>query len=160
MAAIRQPLIDLVYNDETGRYIGMLERKLILYTQNEIRFRALLELLTDEAWDDYQFTEEDGEIRKLAEDALKRRLKLSDEDARNLVQERWDRHNPAPAPDHTRTYLIGKTPTPHVVTEARMATGDAKPPYDVEKHLAGLATSKRHMEEDESRHLAPQSDQP
>lgn len=161
MAPTRQPLLDLVYNDETGRYIGMLERKVVLYELNEIRFRALLELLTDEAWDDYAFTEEDGEIRRIAEDALKRRLGLSDEDARNLVAERWERHNPEPAPDHTRTYLIGKTPTPHVVSQARQATGTAPPlGYSVEKHLAGLEKAKANREADQARHLqAPGSDQ-
>jgi hypothetical protein len=153
MAPIRQPLVDLVYNDETGRYIAMLERKVLVHTLNEIKFRALLELLTDEEWEDYQFSEEDGEIRKLAEDALKRRLGLSDEDARKLVQERWERHNPAPAPDHTRTYLVGDTPTPHVVHQARMATGEPKAPYDVDKHLAGLEKVRRHREEDQARHL-------
>lgn len=153
MAPIRQPLIDLVYNDETGRYIGMLERKVTKYQLDDIRFRALLELLTDESWDDYAFSEEDGEIQKLAVDALKRRLGLSDEDARNLVSERWTRHNPEPAPDHTRTYLIGKTPTPHVVSQARMAAGTPKPPYDVEKHLAGLEKAKRNREADQTRHL-------
>lgn len=153
MAPIRQPLVDLVYNDETGRYIAMLERKLVLLTQNDIRFRALLELLTDEAWDDYAFSEEDGEIQKLAVDALKRRLQLSDEDARKLVQERWERHNPEPAAHNTRTYLIGKTPTPHTVTQARMATGEPKPRYSVEKHLAGIAQAKANREADQARHL-------
>lgn len=152
MAATRQPLLDLVYNDETGRYIGMLERKITKYQLDDIRFRALLELLTDEAWDDYQFSEEDGEIRRIAEDALKRRLGLSDEDARKLVAERWERHNPAPAPDNTRTYLIGKTPTPHTVTNARMATGEARPRYNVEKHLAGLEQAKRNRDQDPARH--------
>lgn len=153
MGAIRQPLVDLVYNDETGRYIAMLEKKILYFTLNDIKFRALLELLTDQAWDDYKFTEEDGEIRKLAEDALKRRLGLSDEDARKLVADRWTAHNPDPAPDSTRTYLIGDTPTPHVVHQARMATGEPKPPYNIEKHLAGLETVKRHREEDQTRHL-------
>jgi len=155
MAATRQPLLDLVYNDETGRYIGMLERKILLYVQNEIRFRALLELLTDEDWDDYAFSEEDGEIQQLAVDALMRRLQISESDARKLVSERWDRHNPAPAPDHTRTYLIGKTPTPHTVTQARHAGGPPKPAYDVEKHLAGLATSKKHRDDAATQQQAP-----
>jgi len=152
MSAIRQPMIDIVYNDETGRYIGMLESKLLKLTLNEIKFRALLELLTDEEWEDYQFSEEDGEIRRIAEDALKRRLGLSDEDARRLVQERWEAHNPAPAPDHTRTYLIGQSPTPHNVRQARMvpqarhATGEPEPGYDVEKHLAGLAKARANRE--------------
>jgi hypothetical protein len=155
MAPIRQPLVDIVYNDETGRYIGMLERKLLFYALNDIRFRALLELLTDEEWDDYQFTEEDGEIQRIAQDALKRRLGLSDDDARKLVQERWEKHNPEPAPDHTRTYLIGETPTPHVVHQSRMATGEPKPRYDLDKHMAGLDQARRNREEAESMHLKP-----
>jgi hypothetical protein len=146
MAAVRQPLLDLVYDDETGRYIGMLERKLLILTQNDIKFRALLELLTDQPWDDYQFKEEDGEIRQLAQDALKRRLGISDADARKMVDERWQAHNPEPAPDHTRTYLIGETPTPHVVTQSRSAVGPV-PGANIEKHLQGIAQARsRHVE--------------
>jgi hypothetical protein len=148
MAARREPMIDLVYNDETGRYIGMLESKILYYQLNDLRFRALLELLTDQDWDDYQFSEEDGEIKRLAVDALKRRLGLTHEDAHKLVAERWAGHNPPPAPEHTRTYLIGKTPTPHVVSQARpMADQPASPGYDVDKHLQGIKVAKRHMEE-------------
>lgn len=152
MAAIRQPMVDIVYNDETGRYIAMLERKLLLLTLNDIKFRALLELLTDEEWEDYQFSEEDGQIQRIAQDALKRRLGLSDDDARRLVAERFERHNPPPAPDHTRTYLIGEGPSPHnvqntrVVPSAREATGDNSPGYSVEKHLAGLSKAAARRE--------------
>lgn len=149
MGAIRQPMIEIVYNDETGRYIAMLESKLLKLTLDDIKFRALLELLTDEEWEDYQFSEEDGEIRRLAEDALKRRLGISDEDARKLVQERWEKHNPAPAPDHTRTYLIGATPTPHVVTKSRMATGEPTPRYNIAKHLQGLEQARMNRVADE-----------
>lgn len=152
MAAIKQPLLDLVYNDETGRYIAMLERKVTKYQLDDIRFRALLELLTDEPWDDYQFSGEDEEIQRLAQDALKRRLNLSDADARKLVSDRWAAHNPDPAPDHTRTYLVGKTPTPHVTTQARPAKGAvAAPPYDISKHMAGIAQSKQSMQEGANR---------
>lgn len=150
MAPTRHPLIDLVYNDETGRYIAMLERKLLVLTQSDIRFRALLELLTDESWDDYQFKEEDGEIRKIAMDALMRRLGISESDARKIVADRWQRHNPDPAPDHTRTYLIGKTPTPHVISQARPAVG-----YDVEKHLAGIEQAKQRRLENATQQLMP-----
>jgi hypothetical protein len=147
MASTKQPLIDLVYNDETGRYIGMLERKVTKYQLDDIRFRALLELLTDTSWDDYKFSEEDGEIQNIAIDALKRRLGLTHEDARKLVQERWERHNPEPAPDHTRTFLVGETPTPHVVSMARPIGGEpTSPGYDVEKHLAGIAQVRARFE--------------
>lgn len=153
MAPTRQPLIDLVYNDETGRYLAMLETKITRYQLDDIRFRALLELLTDQSWDDYQFSNEDNEIQKLAVDALKRRLGLSDSDARKLVAERWARHNPDPAPDVTRTFLIGQTPTPHTTTMARPATEDGRPldpPYSIEKHLAGIAKAKLNREAGQS----------
>jgi hypothetical protein len=149
MAPTRQPLIDLVYNDETGRYIAMLETKITRYQLDDLRFRSLLELLTDQSWDDYKFSNEDGEIQKLAVDALKRRLGLSDTDARKLVSERWKRHNPDPAPDVTRTFLIGDTPMPHTVTMARPATEDGKPldpPYSIEKHLQGLGKAKQNRD--------------
>lgn len=148
MAETRTPLLDLVYNDETGRYIAVLERKIARYQLNDIKFRALLECLTGEDWDDYQFTDEDNQIKKIAVDALKRRLGLSEDDARKLVAERWAANNPAPTDESTRTYLIGETPTPHVVTTARPATPDgqevepAPPRYDVKKHLAGVAKAK------------------
>lgn len=145
MAKIKHALIDLVYNDETGRYIGMLERKLLVCEIDNIKMRALLELLTDESWDDYHFKDEDEEIRKLAHDALKRRLGLNDADASKLVQERWERHNPPPATVDTSTYLIGKPRSQdHRVTHARPIGKPA--PYDVEKHLAGLQKAHEHRE--------------
>lgn len=142
MASLKSPLIDLMYNDETGRYIAALERKILLFTLNEIKFRALLELLTDEPWDDYQFKEEDGAIRKLAVDALMRRLNIPEDDASRLVAERWERHNPEPASEESRTYLIGKTPTtPHVVTQSRNIGSVGG--YNLEKHKAGLEMARQ-----------------
>lgn len=145
MVATRHPLIDLVYNDETGRYIGMLERKLLKLQLDDLKFRALLELLTGDSWDDYSFSAEDEAIQTLAQDALKRRLGLSDEDARSLVQERWAAHNP-PDPDPTaNTYMIRKpTETPHIVSQARPMAPPM--PYDVRKHLEGLETAKKNRD--------------
>ena len=73
MAPTRHPLIELLYNDETGRYIGMLERKLVVFQQENLRMRCLLELLTGDMWDDYSFGAEDEEIFRLAIDSLMRR---------------------------------------------------------------------------------------
>ena len=141
MAATRHPLIDLIYNDETGRYIGMLERKIIKYQIDDLKFRSLLELLTGDSWDDYRFADEDGEIRNLAQDALKRRLGISQDDAAKLVQERWETHNPPEPDESTKTYMIGPpTKTPHVVSHSRAAANPQ--PYDVRKHLDGLAQAK------------------
>lgn len=146
MGALKHPLMDLVYNDETGRYIGMLERKLVKLSIDDLKFRALLELLTDEDWDDYHFGDEDAELMKLAVDTLKRRLGLKDSDARKLVAQRWDKHNPPPAdPSKFKTHLFGpsvqKTAVPHNVTIARPIEAEASPGYNYRKHLAGLAQS-------------------
>ena len=146
MVSVRHPLIDLVYNDETGRYIGHLERKLIKLTFDDLKMRSLLELLTGDSWDDYQFKDEDGEIRKLAEDALMRRLGLSPQDARNLVAERWKRLNPPQADERTKTFLIGEHigPDGPVVTHSRPIQ---KPtPYDVGKHLQGLERAAKNRD--------------
>ena len=146
MVAVRHPLIDLVYNDETGRYIGHLERKLIKLIFDDLKMRALLELLTGDPWDDYTFTDEDGEIRKLAVDALVRRLGITDADARNIVKERWDRFNPPQADERTKTYLIG----PHVETNGPVVT-HSRPisppaPYDVGKHLQGIERAAKNRD--------------
>lgn len=147
MTSTRHPLIDLVYNDETGRYIGMLERKLLKLQLDDLKMRTLLELLTDQSWDDYQFADEDEQIRRLAEDALQRRLGLNQTDARNLVQERFTRHNTAPVPEEMKTYLVGPTQPSkqHMATRARPIerTGGG---YDVDKHLRGLRISRDHMQ--------------
>ena len=137
MVAVRHPLIGLVYNDETGRYLHMLERKITKFQLDDLRFRCLLELLTGDPWDDYQFKDEDDEIKGLAVDALKKRLHLTDEDARKMVVERWAEFNPPEDDPNTATYLIGpKKERPHTVTHSRPIGTPA--PYDVEKHLAGL----------------------
>ena len=143
MAPIRHPLIDLVYNDETGRYIAMLERKLLGMTVENIKMRTLLELLTGDMWDDVKFESEDKEIQKVAVDALKRRLQIPESDARKLVSERWAAHNPPGDHPMARTIMAGKPPetaTPHVVMQSRPIGYQA--PYDHEKHLRGLAQAK------------------
>ncbi len=147
MTATRHPLIELVYNDETGRYIGMLERKLLKLQLDDLKFRALLELLTGDSWDDYSFSAEDDEIKKLAQDALSRRLQISPSDARKLVNERWEAHNPGPPDESTRTYLVGPQtgqPKPRRVVP-QSATVQRVPGVDFDKHLRGIKQSREHM---------------
>jgi len=145
MAPTRHPLIDLLYNDETGRYIGMLERKLIVFERENLRMRCLLELLTGNMWDDYSFDAEDQEIFKLAVDSLMRRLQMSHADAHALVTERWAALNP-PEPDPSlATYMVGlPTKMGHVVSHARVIKQGA--PFDHKKHLEGLEKSRRNRE--------------
>ncbi|QHB37457.1 hypothetical protein SEA_LEOPARD_51 [Mycobacterium phage Leopard] len=141
MAPTRHPLIDLIANDETGRYIGLLERKLLILQRENLRMRSLLEMLTGDMWDDYRFDAEDAEIFDLAVDSLKRRLGMSHEDARKLCEERWQACNP-PEPDPTlATYMVGMpTAMPHVISHARIHK-ETTAPFDHKKHLEGLEKS-------------------
>ena len=144
MTPTRHPLIDLVYNDETGRYIGMLERKLVIMTTENLKMRALLELLTGDMWDDKQFSAEDEEIKGLAIDTLKKPLNLSHDDATNMVDERWKATNPPEPDESAKTWLVGQPrKTPHVVTYSRPIGTPAG--VDMKKHLAGIKQSRDHM---------------
>lgn len=145
MAPTRHPLLDLVYNNETGAYLGMLERKLVIMTTENLKMRALLELLTGNIWDDVTFDREDKEIFKLAVDTFERRLGLSHQDALALANERWEATNP-PDEEDVSTWLIGKTrKPPRVVTHSRPISNP--PGVDYKKHLEGLEVSRAHMQE-------------
>lgn len=155
MAAIRHPLIDLVMNDETSRYIGHMERKCVYLVQQDMKKTALLELLTGQMWDDTNFYKQtDDEIQRIAIDTLKRRLQLSEADAQKLVLERWEKANPTP-PDvddiHTRKFLFGpnvpKAPAPHNIAIGRPIGGKMiAPHYDINKHLQGLEIAAKNRE--------------
>jgi len=143
VAPTRHPLIDLVYNDETGRYIGMLERKLVIMTIENLKMRSLLELLTGDMWDDCKFESEDKEIFKLAVDTLERRLQISHQDAINIVNERWEATNP-PDEEDVSTWMIGKIrKPPRVIAHSRPIS--SPPGVDMKKHLQGLEVSREHM---------------
>jgi hypothetical protein len=143
MTPTKHPLIDLVYNNETGAYIGMLERKLVIMTIENLKMRSLLELLTGDMWDDLQFDREDKEIFDLAVATLERRLQISRQDAIDIVNERWEANNP-PELEDTKSWLIGakKTP-PRVVMHSRPVS--SPPGVDMKKHLQGLEISREHM---------------
>lgn len=144
MTPTKHPLIDLVYNDETGRYIGMLERKLVLMTLENLKMRSLLEMLTGDMWDECRFEAEDKEIFKLAVDTLERRLHISHQDAINMVTERWEATNPPELAEDARTWLIGQPrKAPRVVSYSRPIINP--PGVDMKKHLQGLEVSREHM---------------
>lgn len=155
MTAVRHPLIDLVMNDETSRYTGHIERKLVKFTLEDLKMRALLELLTGNMWDDTDFHKmTDDQLQEIAVDTLKRRLQLSDADARAIVADRWTKANPTP-PDpndiKSRQFLFGpsvdKAKVPHNVVVSRPLGGKTTPPhYNVQKHLEGLERAAKNRE--------------
>lgn len=143
MTATKHPLIDLVYNHETGTYIGMLERKLVIMTIENLKMRSLLELLTGDMWDDCNFEQEDKAIFNLAVDTLERRLQISHQDAINIVSERWEATNP-PELEDTKSWLIGANRKPPKVVAYSRPIGNP-PGVDMKKHLEGLEVARDHM---------------
>ena len=94
MVNVQSPLIGLQYDEQTGIYLGHLERQLAAYSVREARFRALLELLTEETWDDVELDIDNAgpQLMKLAEDTLVMRG-LDRTKARTLVIQRWNKTN-------------------------------------------------------------------
>lgn len=137
MTSIKHPLISLQMNDETARYVGLLERKLLMLTLDNLKCRTVLELLTDEAWDDQAFPDDEAELKRVATDALTRRLGVPPTEAAAIVAERWGRYNPPAASATTAArYMAGPTARRPVNVSVAEQAG---PGYDINKHKEGLA---------------------
>lgn len=149
MVGMRHPLIDLDMNDETARYVGALERKLLRFTLDNLKLRTVLELLTDQSWDDEAYPDEAQELRRIAQDALVRRLGMSANDAAAVVAERWAKYNPEEGTEATKTYLIGPAAVkrPVVAPQSRQVSpGQSVPGVNMQKHLDGLAKANENRQ--------------
>jgi hypothetical protein len=95
MVNVQSPLVGLEYTPETGVYIAKLQAMLAEYANREARFRALLELLTGEQWDDVKLDIDDAgpQLMRIAEDALVLRTGLNRAEAKILVAKRWNTFN-------------------------------------------------------------------
>jgi hypothetical protein len=147
MAQRKHALIDLVMNDEVARYVGIIQSMMFKLLDENTRQRALLELLTDEPWDTYNFQDENGELRRIAVDALERRLGMAHTDAVKEVERRFRAHNTRPDGLDTSTFLAGSpTFTGPVVPEANPIAPPGDVGYDYEKHLRGLELAAKNRE--------------
>lgn len=88
MVALKSPLNDLELSPQAALYIGILERKLCALDINELKYRALLEMLTGETWDDLNMDLEAGEIKKIAIEATQKKMDVSYEAANKIVEDR------------------------------------------------------------------------
>lgn len=87
MVAIKNPLIEMEMDEAAAAYMGSLERQVLGMTIQELRYRALLELLTGEDWSDIAADLEDGEIQKIAIAQLEKKG-IDRRKARRIVSER------------------------------------------------------------------------
>lgn len=115
MANLQSPLVALEANPDTATYIGTLERAVATLVIRDAKFRALLELLTDETWDDVAVDRMDNDqLVTVATANLALRLNISIEDATNMVAQRWATHN-----ESTALEAVGSTPAPVVQITAK-----------------------------------------
>lgn len=95
MVNVQTPLVGLEYTPETGVYIAKLEASLAEACIRDARFRALLELVTGEQWDDVELDVDNAgpQLMRIAEDTLVLRTGMDRAKARTLVAKRWDYFN-------------------------------------------------------------------
>ena len=86
MAVLQNPLQHMQGDDQMTRYVGVLERRLVLLTIQEQRFRALLEALTGEPWDDQYSDLEQAELDKLVEQSIVKSLGVTQAEAAKMVR--------------------------------------------------------------------------
>ncbi len=86
MAVLQNPLQHMSGDDQMTRYVGVLERRLVLLTIQEQRFRALLEALTGEPWDDQYSDLEQAELDGLVEESLVKSLGVTKIEAAKMVR--------------------------------------------------------------------------
>lgn len=87
MVAVKNPLLEMECSEEAAAYIGVLERQLLGMTVQELRYRALLEVLTGDDWSDIAADLEAGEIEKIAVEQLVKKG-VDRRKARRVVGER------------------------------------------------------------------------
>lgn len=98
MVALRSPLIDLELDEQAALYVAHLERQLLAYQINDVKYRALLEFLTGDAWDDLAISLETKELKDIAIAAAQKKLGLTFMQAAKLVRQRQARANGLPDP--------------------------------------------------------------
>jgi hypothetical protein len=93
MAVLQNPLSGMKMDEQAAAFIGVLERRTVLLTAQELRFRALLEALTGEPWDD-QYTDLDqAQLDQLVENSLMKSLGVTKLEAAKMVRANKARAN-------------------------------------------------------------------
>lgn len=86
MAVLQNPLQHMQGDEEMTRYVAVLERRLVLLTIQEQRFRALLEALTGQPWDDQYADLDQAELDGLVEESIMKSLGVSRVEAAKMVR--------------------------------------------------------------------------
>jgi hypothetical protein len=93
MVALRSPLLDLQLDPQAALYVAHLERQLCVYQINEVKFRALLEMLTGESWDDLALDLENKQLFDIAVALAEKKLNVTNMEARKIIRARQAQAN-------------------------------------------------------------------
>lgn len=115
MTEIRTPLVGLNMDADTAHYVGMLEGTIAAMCINEVKYRALLELLTGDSWEETRIDFDGNVLMELATNALVKQTGMSLVQAKNLVFKRWHSAN------HAADIIIPKAVSPEEMLENRRA---------------------------------------
>lgn len=110
MVALRSPLIDLQLSHEAALYVAVLEKQVMLFQVNELKFRALLEALTGEPWDDLALDLENKAIFDIAVALAEKKLNVSNMEARKIVRARLAQANSEEDGTNKKADLQAETP--------------------------------------------------
>lgn len=87
MSATNVPLGDMKTDAQSAIYIAALEKKLMILTLNEMKYRTLLEMLTGKEWEELSTDIGADKLRQVAVNATQRRLARSLRQADRQAQE-------------------------------------------------------------------------
>jgi hypothetical protein len=90
---LRTPLVGLSMDGDTAYYVGMLEGTIAALAINEVKYRALLELLTGDSWEETRIDLDGKVLMTLAANVLVKQTGMNPVQAKILVAKRWGQFN-------------------------------------------------------------------
>ncbi|AVD99651.1 hypothetical protein HWB51_gp033 [Mycobacterium phage Cuke] len=108
--------VGLNMDPETALYVGVLEGTIAALVINECKYRAFLELLTDESWEDTKLDIDGNQLMAIAVTALVKQTGMDRVRAQVLVAQRWQKRN-----------LPTETVLPQAVPVEAMTTDQNRP---------------------------------
>lgn len=109
---INTPLADLDMEPDVAVYVGLLEGTIATQVITINKFRALLELLTGDKWDDVKLDPNGEKLKEISINSLVKQTGMSKAQAAILVQRRWNEHNEPEANRSPENDFSSAPPTP------------------------------------------------
>ncbi|QNJ59250.1 hypothetical protein SEA_MRMIYAGI_36 [Mycobacterium phage MrMiyagi] len=122
--------VGLDMDPETATYVGVLEGTIAALVINEAKYRAFLELLTGEPWEDTKLDIDGNQLMAIAIEALIKQTGMDRVRAQVLVAQRWQKRNLS-----TESVVPQAVPVESLMTENNRPPVDSKPKVDMSQRL-------------------------